>query len=134
MAKKVPKVYLVRNPSQTASTTVEVSIGIGGRDFLLEAIALYCTVDTNGGFRFNFVPSDTGRKWSNERITAAALCGDVKDVPKPYRIDGGPHADPRQDAPLFIKRGSTITVELQEVSGSANTIEVALVGHELIGA
>lgn len=130
--KKVPKAYAVVSTSQVASTTVELAIGVGGYDFLLEALAGICTDDANGGFRFNFTPSDTGRKWSNINVNAGALFSDPKDAARPYRIDGGPHSDPRLDAPLRIQKGSTITVEIQEIAAGVNTITVVLLGHELI--
>lgn len=117
MAKKLEPTMLVgRVDNLAANTQTEIQINTGGFDLFLWGIV----ADHTGAFRMNFTPSDTNRQYASDLVPDTMITGTGID---PFRVDR--EGNPRM---LFVRRNTTISVQVLDTSGANNTIVLGFLG------
>lgn len=116
-----------------ANATDTLTLAVGGSDVIIWGIGSKAT----GAFKLNVTPSDTNKSLASELCDSSILSGDAK---QPFRIDneGNPSFFERmrrlvrgRSAPLLVTRGSNISIDVTDTSGSANTIQIVLYGYRI---
>lgn len=108
-----------------ARTSTEIPVSTG------DVVIIGVIAASTGAFSMNFTPSDTSKKYASDLVPSTMIAGNAQN---PFRLDGGPAGDPIDPLKtgLRIRNASTITLDVQNDTGVANTITVAFFGFRII--